>query len=43
MNRKTILWLIVVAAIVAVVSGASLIVGNNSAPASAGAPVGFIH
>jgi hypothetical protein len=41
MTRNTFVWLIVIVAVV--LGGASLIVANNPAQASAGAPVGFIH
>jgi len=43
MNRTTFVWLIVIAAVVTILGGASLIVANNAVPAAAGAPVGFIH
>ena len=43
MSRKALVWLIVVATIVAVVGGASLIVAKNSVPAGTGVSAGFIH
>jgi hypothetical protein len=43
MTRNTFVWLIVIVAVTLVLGGASLIVANNPAQASAGAPVGFIH
>jgi hypothetical protein len=43
MTRNTFVWLIVIAAVMVVLGGASLIVANNPAQTGAGAPVGFIH
>jgi len=43
MTRTTLAWLIVIAAVITVLGGASLIVVNNAVQSGAGAPVGFIH
>jgi len=43
MTRTILVWLIVIAAVITVLGGASLIISNNAVPAVGGAPVGFIH
>jgi hypothetical protein len=43
MTRKTLVWLFVIVAVTVILGGASVIVANNPALASAGVPAGFIH
>jgi hypothetical protein len=43
MTHTTLVWLIVIAAVITVLGGASMIVANNADRSGAGASVGFIH